>query len=519
MSRPIQSKFKVYEELVNQENYFNKLVDERAFFEVYPNLKDYEYLEPARRQVAAYARNNIIGADGTLMDVFKSSARVVQTNKRYVTWRLYTNEGDIRASFIKNFEEDNPCPGKGHSVFEIGLDAEWFGPNDIIIFEGLRECPLLVVSKPDATGQYFKYEVQLLSDDRAAYFPIEYLEEGTRLIQIGSLIGEATVERGNIHFGDGEAFVEFEVPLTRMGWDMKITDNAYLASKNYRVERCNPDGTPMRPEDQGSDTLINSLEMKFMEKTNRQKDLWLTYGRSAGRFAGRFLDGITEKPIQTGPGLFEFLESSYIYDFNVEGGSIEMFREFLPSLWNDKVDPNQQSVDIYTGKGGLILLQKWIKEADCEGVLQEADLHYTKDSGYFPGRNGVVVGAKQYRGFYIEPFGLVKFHYLPFLDSELIETRRYKGLPWTSYEFIVFNYGYGDVRDSNIYVVENSEVEQYGYSVGTWGPLGPTLKGSMHNRFFNGEGHKNEFRYIHECMVGLVMKDPSYAVWYRPKFK
>jgi hypothetical protein len=515
MANVIESKFKIYEEDINQHQYFNKLVDERALFEVYPNLIDYETLDPARRQISSYSRGNIIDKDGNLMRVFESNARVVNTKSRYIQWRLYTNPGDIRATFIKNYEAGNEYVGRHGNVFEIGLDVEWFGPNDLLIFEGLREVPLLVISEAIPDGTAWKYEVRLFDDNPSAYFPLEYLDLGTRLLQVGSLIGEATMERGNIHFGDGEAFIEFEVPMTRMGWEMKVTDNAHLASKNYRLQP--RDQADVKTPLGGADVLVNSLELKFMAAVNHQKDLWLTYGRSAGRFAGKFLDGITEKPLQAGPGLFEFLESSRIYEYSITGGGIDMFREHLPSLWHDKVDPENRRVDIYTGTGGLILWQKWCEKADVAGVLQTAELNYGNEEALFSGRKGVAIGARQYRAAFIEPFGLVRVHYLPFLDSEQVETRTYNGLPVTSYQFIVFNFGYGDGRDSNVHLLKNEDVSQYGYAVGTWSPMGPVLgRSNVAGRFASAGTRENAYWYIHEEMFGLVMKDPGFCIWYQP---
>lgn len=513
--RPIESKFKIWEEDVNQHDYFNKLVDERAFFEVFPHVIDYEMLEPTRRDIASFARGNIIDKDGTLMRVFEKNARIVNTTARNIQWRIYAGEGDIRASLVKTYTDEIAEPGKGHSIFEIGLDVDWFGPNDLLIFEGLRELPLMIKSEPQVDGEAWMYEVVLFSDNPRDFFRDEDLELGNRLMQVGSLIGESTVNRGNVHFGEGEAFIEFEVPMTRMGWEMKITDNAQMQSKNYRLQADNHPGSKTY-NGMSEDVLWNSLEMKFMAATNRQVDLWLTYGRSAGQFAGRFLDKMTEKPLQTGPGLFEFLESSYVFDYPINAFHLDLFSEFLPTLWDDKVDIEDRVTDIYTGKGGLLLWQKACQAADIAGVLQTPELHYGKEEGLFPGRNGVALNAKQYRAIFLEPFGLIRVHHLPFLDSELVETRRYKNLPITSYQFIIFNYGYGDGRDANIYLMKNEQVEQYGYSVGTWGPLGPTLKNG--NRFHVGNGRENAFYYIHETMFGLVVKDPSYMVWYRPAF-
>lgn len=519
MNRPIESKFKIYEENLNQHNYFNKLVDERAFFEVFPDVIDYEMLEPTRRDIATYAKGNLIGRDGTLMRVFEKNARIVNTTARTIQWTLYAGEGDIRANLTKVYTQNVAEPGKGHSIFEIGLDVEWFGPNDLLIMEGLREVPLLVKSDPIPDGSVWKYEVVVYSDNPKDYFRNEDLETGSKLLQVGSLIGESTTERGHVYFGEGEVFVQFEVPMNRMGWEMKITDNAQMLSKNYRLEPRKDESGASVMNGLDYDVLYNTLEMKFMAATNRQVDLWLTYGRSAGQFAGRFLDGMTEKPLATGPGLFEFLESSYVYDYPIDAFDIDMFAEFLPTVWDDKVPISERVTDIYTGKGGLIKWQEACKRADIAGVLQTEDLNYNREEGLFPGRKGVAIGAKQYRAVFIEPFGLIRVHHLPFLDSEMVETRRYKNLPITSYQFIIFDYGYGDGRDSNIYIMKNEQVEQYGYITGTWGPLGPMSKmGRASSSFISGNGKENAFYYFHETMFGLVVKDPSAMVWYRPNF-
>lgn len=514
--RPIESKFKTYQQDINHHDYFNKIVDERAYFEVYPHAVDYEMLEPNRKQIASYAKNNLIGADGTLMRLFEKSARKVKTSARTISWRLYTKEGDIRASYIKNYEGNATNVGKGGLTFRIGLDTEWFGPNDVIIFQNLKEIPLLVRSHPIPDGSVWEYEVKLLVDNYQATFPINLISGGERVIQIGSLIGEATVERGNVHFGEGDTYIEFEVPMTRMGWQMKVTDEAWYAATHYRLHPCDKEGMP---DPSKSGILYNTLDMKFERAVNRQIDLWMTYGRATERFAGRFLDGLTQRDLKSGPGLYSFMESSYIYDYNVEGSSIDIFREFLPPLWNDKVDPDMREVEIFTGTGGLMLWDKWCREADIQGIIQTEDWNYEKESPRFKGRTGVGLDAKDYISFHIKPFGKVTIKYLPFLDSELIESRKYKNLPITSYEFIIFNFGYGDQRDSNIFLFENENFKQYGYTGGTWTPKGPRLNNPAAANFaYSANPHENAYWYIYETMVGMVVKDPGYLIWYRGNF-
>lgn len=304
--------------------------------------------------------------------------------------------------------------------------------------------------------------------------------------------------------------------MTRMGWEMKITDVAQMSSRNYRLSPKDKDMKSSSYSGFQEDILWNTLEMKFMSATNRQLDMWLTYGKSSGAFAGRFLDGMTEKPLQTGPGLFEFMGSSWTHDFQVDSITLDLFGEFLPTVWDDKVPIEDRITDIYTGKGGLIKWQKMCAAADVAGILRMPDLEYGKEDPLFKGRNGVALNAKQYRAVFIEPFGLIRVHHLPFFDSELVETRKYKNLPITSYQYVIFNYGYGDGRSANIYILNNDQVEQYGYVVGTWGPLGKTLNSG--NRFNTGNGRENAYYLVRDAMVGMVVKDPSYMIWFRPAF-
>jgi hypothetical protein len=520
MIHPFQSKFTIRVEEVNQDNYFNKLVNERAMYEVYPEIIDYEMLEGARRKILTSQKGNIIDRKGTLMNVFQAAARVKSTRSNTIIWRLYLNEGDVRAMYMGSDQDPENAQylGLNGEVFTLSLNSDVLGPNDVIIFESLRELPLLVRSHPMPDGDRYAYDFQIASDDDDLYLDLTWLREGQRLMQIGSYIGEATLERGNVHIGEAEAYIEFSVPMTRMGWQMKITDNAQRLSRNFRLSPSEDE--PLERLGTSGDILYNSLEMKFEEAINHQIDLYLAYGRQAGRFAGRFLDGLTENYLSGGPGLYEFFEGALTVDIIPESFTIEQFTEWLPTaIWNDRVPIEQRVLDIYAGSGFLKMWQRACAAADNYGTIQLPELSYAQENPLFAGRNGVALNAKQYRAVFIDPFGLVRVHHLPFLDSELIDPRKYKGYPITSYEAFVFNTGLGDVRDANIYMLKNEEVEQFGYSTGLWGPLGPMLRPGMSGRFHNSGSRENAYWLIAEKMFGLVVQDPSGMVHFRPNFR
>lgn len=518
--RPIESRFKVYTQNPTKHDYFSGLVDERAYFEMYPNTLDYEMLQPTKRKMAGYLTPSLMGEDGTLMRQFEANARIFNTPARYLRWSLDTFEQDLYASYLKNYQPNNPKPGLGGLPFEIGIDGDVFGPNNIVIFEGLRETPIMFVSEPEPDGEAFKYQAVLMSTSKKAYFDFSLIKPGTRVIAMPGLIGESTVERPNLTiFGPGGTKIEFEVPMTRMGWQMKVTDNAWFAATHFKMQEKIP-GTDQVDKTKAP-FLFNTLDEKFERAINRQIDLWLTYGRSTGNWASRFLDDLTERDIIAGPGLYEFLESSYIYDYPINGGSIKMFAEILSSLWNNKIDPTERVVEVWTGSGGLMLWDEWARSEDIKTVVQTEEWNYEKEDPRFKGRTGVGLNAKDYVSYHVKPFGKIVVKYLPFLDNDIVETRRFKDLPITSYEFIVWDWGNGNVKEeANISIHRNNIFKQYGYLCGTWTPLGARLgNGSLTNRFaYSQNPSENAFYYIYEDMVGFVLKDPSFALWFRPNF-
>lgn len=511
-----ESKFKVYEENQNQDGYFNKLTDEKALFEIYPQMGSVEELDPYLRKLAKWAKMNLNRQTSSIMDLFEGNMRVKNTSENTITYKLYTNEGDIRASLFKKYNEDAETPGIGNSRITLGFDTDWFGPNDIVIFEGFRETPFLIKTHPQPKGDHYVHELVLLDDDDQAWFPLEYLELGTRMIQIGSLIGESTINRGNVHFGEGNTFIQFEVPMSRMGWEMKVTDNAQLKASNVRLKPIDK-AIMMQNGMKAPDILINTWDLKFKAACNQQKDLAMLFGRSAGRVTSKFLDGMTEKPLQSGPGFYEFAEQAIVLDWNPESNIINFITSHIPPLWNDKVAPEDRVIDAWTGSLGLMKWQKAAEALDRHGVLQTAEWNYGEADAFFKGRKGVVLNKKQYRAIYIEPFGLIRVNYLPFLDSELIESRRYQGFPITSAEFFIFNYGHGDARgdQSNVYMLKNNRVEQWGYSTGTWTPTGPAFLDVNKGRY-RSHSKENAYWMIHECAFGFLIKDTSDMIYIRP---
>lgn len=508
-------KFQVGKYIAGGNELANKLVDERAFYSYYPHAIQYEELEPSMRKLASNNYPTIIKGN-SLMNIFEQQTKIRNTTLDYIRWKLFFEASDLRCSINNIPAVASGCLGVNGSVFELGFDGEVFGPNDVIILEGLAELPLLVKSHPRVTGVTNWYELALVDQDQ--YIDTAWLQVGMQVkAQIGGLRGENAIERSNVHWTSGNSFIEFEVQMTSMGWEMKVTDKAWRAAKHYMIRPMMKQWLEMTG---GSDITLSEFDTKFKEVTDKQIDLWLAWGRQGGKYAGRHLDGITEKPMNTGPGWYQFLESATYLNFNVYQNIIEFFRTYIPPTWNDKVAKEDQVLDVYTGRGGLTLVQKAGEEIDNKGaVIQTAEYNYTTETAFFKGRKAIALGAKQYRAFYIEPFGLVRFHHLPMLDSTTIDSRKHNGLPYQSYEYIVFNDGRGDAREENIYILRNEDESQYLYSTGTWTPTGAAGKNGNAQKYHNGLGNENAYKIIRDEKIGMVVKDPGYFTWIRPSLK
>ena len=525
-------KFVIYEETRDQRGYFSNFINEVEFYRVFGKVIDYEMLDPVRRKVAAWSKEPLTTVEDNLFSLFRGQIKHATTTMKYVHWRLYLNDGDIRASFMRNPNNPGDKLGLGGTSFELDLDVRFFKPNDVIIFEGLKEIPLMIISEAKPVPPYYRYEFVLLDASAADYFPVEFLREGAHVIQIDHPIGEANTHRGTVHLGFDNAYIEFRVPLNRSGWELKVTDDAFFASKNYRMV-INPQLPPKYREeiqakfrangielgtdpDSGTGVIFTDLELKFLTHVNGQKLFRLLYGRSNIKNPYRFLDSVTENYIETGPGLYEFLENAIVYDRAPNQNIVEMLQSTIPVTWNDKVPIDQRVVDVFTGTLGLMHFQRDAVKMDIKPIVRTEEYNYGDGDAYFTGRKGVILNRMQYTGFYVEPFGLIRIHYLPFLDSEVVETRKYDGFPITSSDFLVFNFGYGDFENANIYYIENKERSLWTYGIGNLSPFGwvdgSNPRAARYPTMLPGE---NAFKIVHECMYGLVIKDVSSMMWFR----
>lgn len=480
-------------------------------------MKDYEMLEPATRRVASWTRESMLTKGGSLLSIFEKDAKVIYASAEHLRHKLYIEDNDLRATIMRVDYTPGQKLGKGRMEFSIWLDTEWYGERDLLLLDSAQESPMLVRSMgPD--GGLWEYRVVLVED---GYINANDISIGDRIHHIGAARGEAADQRGTVNMGQDNSYIEFSTPMTKFGWEFPVTDLAWKAmQKENQFYTCGPkdaDGNWMM------DKVItaNMLDFKFKASTDRQIDLWLTYGKAAGKFEGAYIDRLTQKAFKLGPGFYEWMKYSMIEYYNPNSFSIEWLANIMTKRWHNNVAIEDRVVDFGTGTLGLTLFHEACARYGIKSSLEPWNINNeTMGNGHDGRHTGVMVNKKTYVGAFLPNFGTIKVHYLQHLDDDMMEKARYRGYSIRSGEFIALNTGFGNGAKANIYIVKDPTENGFGYGIGLWTPHGPTFKNAaLNGRWPTTEGKKNQYTLIRDEGMTIVVKDPAAIMWLKPALK
>lgn len=501
----------------NKDSVIAKMADYRTLFEAMPRKKDYVMLEPSIRKVADWTREGLLTKGGSLLSIFEKDAKVIYEDCNNIQHKLYIEDNDLRATVLKVDYDANQKLGKGRQEFSIWLDSEFYGPRDIILLDSAQYAPMLVRSfEPD--GNLWEYRV-VLTDD--GYIDADTISVGDQVHQIGGARGEAADQRANVHMGKDNSYILFSTPMTRFGWEFTVTDKAWKAmQKNDQFYTLVP------KDEQGNlayENRINTnfLDMKFMAATDRQIDLWLTYGKAAAQFAGPYIDEMTQKHLELGPGFYEWMKYAKTDYFNPASFSIDWIGNIMQRRWHNNVPPEERYVDFGTGTLGLKLWHEACNRYGIKSSMEPWNINNeTVGKGHDGMHTGVVVNKKQYVGAFLPEFGTVRVHYLPHLDDDKFEKRKYRGYSIRSSEFIALNTGFGNGAKANIYIVKDPNENGFGYGCGLWTPYGPAMRNpKLAQRWPTTENSKNVYKLIRDEGFTIIVKDPYAIMWLKPALK
>lgn len=509
--RPNVSKFKIYEESTKQSKYWANYADENVLLATHPRTKAFvDLTDPVMKYVSSSAPS-LVDKRTPLTDFLRGSKRTRTVDAEFVKWKL-KGTGEVQAVCLENLMPAVATPGIHGSDVNVKLDVEWFVEGDIIAPDVAKECQIVIQALPVGDGSGFVYTGQVVDRDGDTFFPPELLEANMKWIKLGSAYGEASRGYGSTQF-TGLSYIEFQSDFTDYGKSVEVTNKAH--NLNLRVQLVDDAGNPAG--DKYPDQIISYIEAEFLAQAKWEKELMLYYGRSAGK---NIIDGTSGKYRRIGPGLLEFMEDGNVIPYPVTGGSLDMFVEFLQAVWFDRVSPGMRNITVYTGQGGLTLWNNWITEKYAESATQTYFSDVTKPAGSYDPQNweGVKFKSKYFTEYNIFPFGSIKVEHWPILDSTWLNgsvVHPETGLPLSSYEFIVLDYGMGNGGGDNIELLDRKDSEVFAYKCGTWSPAGP-INGRTGRSGFVSTGPNRSYELYHACTFGMRMKDVTLSAWFKP---
>lgn len=506
---------------------YTQMLSNKTLFDMHPKMRSYSYLDPAYRQMAHFTKQGMLTRGGSLLSLFEKEAKIVYDDADNIRHKLYMENNDMRAQIMKADYDSNAQLGKGGHPFPIWIDAETFGYRNILLIDNLEFAPLFVDSvEADANG-YWKVMVRLTNSSDAAYINPEDLYIGAGVTQSGSLRGEAAVERGPVAItGMRDSYIEFNTQKTKMGWEYPVTDKALKSMINnqqfYSVTCSSEDMSfgknSIRRDGHGEKMLnANLVDLKFLAATDKQIDLWLAYGQSAGKYSSPILDKMTNKHFEYGPGFYQWMKYASTDYFNPNSVTIDWFANKLDARWHNNVPVEDRVAHFGTGRLGLKIVRNMARRAE----LDYTDEHFEVNNeivnkGHDGKRNGVVINKKQIVGIMLPEFGKIMFHHMPHLDDGQFEKGTYKGYSKRSSEFIGLDIGFGKGTDSNIYIVKDKFESGFGIGVGALTPYGKNFKNSQ---WLNTEGSANRYKLLRDEAFTIVVKDPQAITWFKPAIK
>ena len=503
--RPTQaiSKFKIYQESTKHHKYWANYADENVLLVTHSKVKPWVDLTDPIMDYISTSAPSLVNKRTPLSDFLRGSGRTRTIDTEWVRWKL-KGTGEVKAVQMQNLHP-------GNTTFGINLDVEWFVEGDILAPDVAKEVQVIVKGLPVADGLGFIYTVQLVDRDGSGYFPPELLEPGLNWIKIDAAYGEASRGYGSTQFA-GMSYLEFQSSLTDYGKQVEVTNKAHDLNLRMTFGDANGDDLKDYPSQ-----IISYIEAEFLAQAKWEKEMRLYYGRSAGN---QLEDPTIGYHRRIGPGLLEFLEDGNIIDYPVNGGSLDMFEDFLQAIWFDRVDPSRRNVVAYTGQGGLKLWRDWLADKDVLTPYFKSFGDATRSATSYDSSNysGYKINTSQPTEAAFFPFGSFRVEHWPILDSTYLNgsvLHPDTGLPLSSYEFIILDYGLGEGAGSNIEMLQKSDSEVFTYKCGTWSPVGP-LNGRSGRGGFVSSGPERSYTLYHADTFGLRVKDVSLTAHFVP---
>lgn len=511
MFRSEKSKFRVSKVDAGTKG-FGSFVDENTLLLNSPeSIKDYDDLTYLGRQAvmkSAFSKS-LSELKTPFNDYLKGKKAVHYTDNNFVRWRSY-GDPDMRHRFLEKVSPQTYM-GLGKVPFEIKVTFDGHLPGSLIMPLVDKSIKMRTLDYGRKVGGGTIYTVELITDNESLYLEDTAIRQGLFYLSVGGAYGEASKDMSNLEFGRDVAYSEYEVPLITGAWEYKVTN---LAHERYKTLMIGETKMVNGKEHflKGGTKIAGFLEMEGYAQIEWMTELWDFYGSASTTL----VDRSSYKELTTSPGATEFLDQGNVFRYNPAYDGIDFLANKVDTLWYDKVDPSEQSVGFFGGKGFI----KWFHESVLakygqEAVLGTYDFVLGNSTSFHndPQVKGYSYTSYQFTQYDIQPWGIVTVAHFPILDNTKINVVKAPNGIYTatSYEGIAFNIKFGD---TNVRKLIRNNSEHSGYVCGHWTPLGAAgagnpMKPSHQGRFYSwGYGRS----------WGLQIENVESSMWVKPVF-
>lgn len=365
-------------------------------------------------------------------------------------WKQVIN---ARPAVVLENLESGSTPGIDGTYFKLKLDQKWFSKGEILSSDMDSLVRVSTQIDPYQESGGWVYNVQLVTDDPAAYYDTALLAPGSEYVSMHNLYPEQSSLQSSIKFDN---IITLQDSLgDMMRWDHKVTGYVDDMVLNFDMVECDPmTGKPIRTVDS---KWINRAEVKFWKTIDMQKSNYLFYGRGASN-----LDGDSGY----------LTRSRYGVKYQIENwGHVESYSEFsekllaeyLLDIYIGRKKNSERNIELLTGEYGFFKFDEAMKRSTNKFIVNSDVVLRGKDPmnlnfGY------------QIKSYQLINGGTVTLRLLPYLDANITNTMRNSstGYPNQSANFYAMDFS-GDLAE-NFKVVKRANSLKYGYLHGTSAP-------------------------------------------------
>lgn len=390
-------------------------------------------------------------------------------------------------------------PGQNYSRFFLVFEEQWFTDVNIIVGERNELYPLQIVSEPVPEGNYWVYEVELITDDPDKYVDVDELQAGKRFSKEWSLVSTTLSKKGG-----GINFVSpFSMRNQFTMIRMQHTTPGDMINRPFGTMFKNDKGQTFKVWTQYEDY---QFDHQFRLEKNRAMMFATSNRKADGSYGNYDKSGFIKKQ---GAGIRQQMEASNTVFYNTF--TIKYLLNVLVDLAENKLDMDARKFVLKTGERGAIQFHYALEDySQLFQPLFNEDRMFRADGGGLTSM-GLGYGGQFLR--YIGPMGIEVSISVDSLYSDRERNKIYHpdGGVAEAYRYDMLDVGTSAGEPNIQKVMARGQEDIWGYEPGFRDPYSPS-GGRMHYMANATDGYT-----VHRgCVFGTKVTDPSRTASFIP---